>query len=164
MDPYKSSDGIDRRLLVRGSYSPDLLFQSADEATYGMTSSLECIFSWTDIVRWITRIRIWPVIIAVTWEVEFWFWIRMFIIIQTTKFCFRIQYWNVEFFHRISLHLSVCIDSDEMHFFYFWNKQSQAELQHWHKGFIKDCPTGKLTSEEFGIIYRDVSHNMCNWV
>merc|ERR1712226_1501569 len=33
-------------------------------------------------------------------------------------------------------------------------KFSQAELQHWHKGFIKDCPTGKLTSEEFGIIYR----------
>ena len=67
-----------------------------DEAM--MTSSeSECIFSWTDIVRWITRIRIWPVIIAVTWEVEFWFWIRMFIIIQTAKFCFRTQFWNVEF-------------------------------------------------------------------
>ena len=67
----------------------------ADEAM--MSSESECIFSWTDIVRWITRIRIWPVIIAVTWEVEFWFWIRMFIIIQTAKFCFRTQFWNVEF-------------------------------------------------------------------
>ena len=93
-------------VFSRKPKSPDMLFKCFKTDDEAMTSSLECIFSWTDIVRWITRIRIWPVIIAVTWEVEFWFWIRMFIIIQTTKFCFRIQYWNVEFFHRSSFEFS----------------------------------------------------------
>ncbi len=30
---------------------------------------------------------------------------------------------------------------------------SPEEIQHWHDGFIKDCPTGKLTKTEFARIY-----------
>lgn len=27
------------------------------------------------------------------------------------------------------------------------------EIRHWHDGFLKDCPTGKLTKNEFAKIY-----------
>ena len=40
---------------------------------------------------------------------------------------------------------------------FFWEYKSQAELQHWYKGFLKDCPNGKLSANEFGTIYRNVS-------
>ena len=31
---------------------------------------------------------------------------------------------------------------------------SEAELHQWHKGFMHDCPTGKLSYEEFQGIYK----------
>ena len=30
---------------------------------------------------------------------------------------------------------------------------SEDEIRHWHEGFLKDCPTGKLTKLEFSKIY-----------
>ena len=30
---------------------------------------------------------------------------------------------------------------------------SEDEIKHWHEGFLKDCPTGKLTKNEFSKIY-----------
>ena len=30
---------------------------------------------------------------------------------------------------------------------------SEEEISHWHEGFLKDCPTGKLTKNEFAKIY-----------
>jgi len=30
---------------------------------------------------------------------------------------------------------------------------SPEEIKHWHEGFLKDCPTGKLTRNEFSKIY-----------
>lgn len=32
-------------------------------------------------------------------------------------------------------------------------KFSPEEIKHWHDGFLKDCPTGKLTKNEFAKIY-----------
>merc|ERR1712086_392523 len=32
-------------------------------------------------------------------------------------------------------------------------KFSEDEIKHWHEGFLKDCPTGKLTKTEFSKIY-----------
>merc|ERR1712157_72073 len=32
-------------------------------------------------------------------------------------------------------------------------KFSEEEISHWHEGFLKDCPTGKLTKNEFAKIY-----------
>merc|ERR1712157_352864 len=32
-------------------------------------------------------------------------------------------------------------------------KFSPEEIKHWHDGFLKDCPTGKLTKVEFAKIY-----------
>lgn len=32
-------------------------------------------------------------------------------------------------------------------------KFSEDEIKHWHEGFLKDCPTGKLTKNEFSKIY-----------
>lgn len=37
--------------------------------------------------------------------------------------------------------------SDETHF-------TPTEIRHWHDGFLKDCPTGRLTKTEFAKIYR----------
>ena len=31
---------------------------------------------------------------------------------------------------------------------------SEQEIRHWFEGFLKDCPTGKLTKTEFAKIYR----------
>ena len=31
---------------------------------------------------------------------------------------------------------------------------SEAELHQWHKGFLHDCPTGKLSYDEFQGIYK----------
>jgi len=31
---------------------------------------------------------------------------------------------------------------------------SEAELHQWHKGFLHDCPTGKLSYNEFQGIYK----------
>ena len=30
---------------------------------------------------------------------------------------------------------------------------TKQEIRHWHDGFLKDCPTGKLTKNEFAKIY-----------
>ncbi|CAG5102159.1 Oidioi.mRNA.OKI2018_I69.chr1.g169.t1.cds [Oikopleura dioica] len=32
-------------------------------------------------------------------------------------------------------------------------KFTPEEIRHWHDGFLKDCPTGKLTKNEFAKIY-----------
>ncbi|CBY12591.1 unnamed protein product, partial [Oikopleura dioica] len=32
-------------------------------------------------------------------------------------------------------------------------KFSAKEIKHWHNGFMKDCPTGKLSKGEFSKIY-----------
>ena len=67
----------------------------------------------------------------------------------------RIVFYSREFrnFLKMGAHKSVMTKkrihelSEETHF-------TPTEIRHWHDGFLKDCPTGRLTKTEFAKIYR----------
>jgi len=45
------------------------------------------------------------------------------------------------------------LSDEDLHFLVTNTNMSKEEIQAWHRGFLKDCPTGELTKEQFISMY-----------
>jgi len=45
------------------------------------------------------------------------------------------------------------LSEEDLNFLVSSTSMSAEEIQAWHKGFLKDCPTGELTKEKFISMY-----------